>query len=216
MKTILKVLIGSRAHNTHNIDSDYDYRGVFVVPTADILSLNKKIQQTSWIEGKNDDTAYEIYKFLLMSGKCNPNVLEMYGAPVVESTELGLELKELFPYVWNSKDVFNAFRGYAYNQRKKFFNNKENRANKFLAAWLRTLWQGIKLLNTGSIQVNFFGSSFYNDLLEIRSGNYKKAEKLDLLFSLEKDLEKAYNNHSNKETDWKKMNKFLLKVRDLN
>jgi predicted nucleotidyltransferase len=33
MKQILKVLVGSRAHDLYTEDSDYDYRGVFIYPT---------------------------------------------------------------------------------------------------------------------------------------------------------------------------------------
>ena len=216
MKQILRVLIGSRAHGTHNDNSDYDYRGVFVVPTKEILSLGSKPQQTSWIEGKNDDTSYEIGKFLMMATKCNPNVLEMFFAPVIRSEGLGIELRELFPHVWNSKDAFNAFRGYGANQRKKFFEDKDERAHKFLAAWLRTTWQAIQLFNTGKVPVNFFSTSIYNDLLEIRSGNYKKAEKLDLIFSLDRTLEEVYKDFPEKLTNMDKVNEFLLKVRDEN
>jgi predicted nucleotidyltransferase len=40
--------------------SDMDIRGVFVVPTSEILSLGYKEKSTSWIEGeKEDQTAVE-------------------------------------------------------------------------------------------------------------------------------------------------------------
>jgi predicted nucleotidyltransferase len=72
MTTLLKVLVGSRAHKLHTETSDYDYRGVFVVPTEDFLKIGiAKPQQTSWIEGDIDDTSWEIGKFLFLATKCN-------------------------------------------------------------------------------------------------------------------------------------------------
>ena len=216
MNQILKVLIGSRAHGTHNDNSDYDYRGVFVTPTKEILSLTGSKDQTSWLEGKTDDVSYEIQKFLIMSSKCNPNVLEMYGAPVIESTELGEELRALFPHVWNSKDTFNAFRGYGANQRKKFFDNKDQRSHKYLGAWMRTLWQAIHLFQTGEITCDFIGTTIFDDLMGIRSGNYDQSDKLAVIFSLERKLEKIYEDFPEKHTDMDRLNEFLLKVRNLN
>jgi len=215
-KQILKVLIGSQAHGTARPDSDYDYRGIFVVPTDDILSFISTPDQTSWLEDKIDDVSYEIQKFLFMSSKCNPSILEMYGAPIIEQTEEGAELLKLFPYVWNTKDVLNAFRGYGANQRKKFFDNNEQRANKYLEAWMRTLWQANYLLSTGKITCKFRGTEIFDDLMLIRSGNFDRAEQLNKIFELERKLEKTYENTPEKKTDMDKLNKFLLKIRHIN
>src|SRR2546429_619841 len=117
---ILKTIVGSQAHGLANENSDYDYRGVFVVPTSEILRIGGSVKETNWIEGNEDDTSWEIGKFLLMATKCNPTVLETFLAPVKTSSPLGDELRTLFPHVWNSNDVKNAFIGYGINQRKKF------------------------------------------------------------------------------------------------
>lgn len=139
MKKILKVLVGSRAHGLHNEDSDHDYRGVFIQPTSEILKLGKTKRHTSWIEGKIDDTSWELGHFLQMAVKCNPTILEVFLSPIEEETEDCKELRALFPHVWNSNDVKNAFIGYGLNQRKKFLDGKDNRPNKFAAAYLRSL-----------------------------------------------------------------------------
>jgi predicted nucleotidyltransferase len=78
MKQILKVLVGSRAHDLYTEDSDYDYRGVFIYPTREILALRPPKDQTSWLEGKTDDTSWELHKFLVMACQCNPSVLEVF------------------------------------------------------------------------------------------------------------------------------------------
>src|SRR3954447_11469464 len=112
MKTIeiLKVIVGSQAHGLATERSDYDYRGVFVVPTSELLKIGgDAVKHTSWIEGKEDDTSWEISKFLFMATKCNPTVLETFLAPFashftesMEQAQLAVELRVLFPYIWNS------------------------------------------------------------------------------------------------------------------
>ena len=68
-KLILKTVVGSRAHGLANPDSDYDYRGVFIAPTSELLKLNVRVKDTKWIEGNKDDTTYEIGKFLFSISK---------------------------------------------------------------------------------------------------------------------------------------------------
>lgn len=130
-KQILKVLVGSQAHGLAGPDSDYDYRGVFVVPTDKILSIGTgKIKNTHWIEDDVDDTSWELGHFLHMATKCNPTVLEAFLAPVAESTEDGEMVIELFDAVWNAKGVRDAFIGYGLNQRKKFLEDKDERVRE--------------------------------------------------------------------------------------
>src|SRR5687768_1695702 len=84
---ILRCIVGSTAHGLANENSDIDYRGVFVVPTSDLLSIGGVTQQTSWIEGQVDDTSWEIGHFLKMATKCNPTVLEVFLAPTIREDD---------------------------------------------------------------------------------------------------------------------------------
>lgn len=118
-KIILKVIVGSRAHKLADKNSDYDYRAVYVLPTSEILRLDYHYKGTDWIEGKEDNTAYEIGHFLKLATKSNPSILEMFKFPIVESNEDGNKLRELFPYVWNSKNALDSYMGYGLNQKKK-------------------------------------------------------------------------------------------------
>src|ERR1035437_2558917 len=114
---ILKVIVGSQAHGLATDESDWDYRGVFVVPTVEILKIGGNIKNTNWIEGDVDSTRWEIGHFLNMAVHCNPTVLETFLAPKVDINaanwtdenviDWGEELRKLFPYVWNSNDVKN-------------------------------------------------------------------------------------------------------------
>lgn len=164
MIEIMKVLIGSRAHGLHRPDSDYDYRGVFVVPTRDILSLNGSRKNTNWNEGAVDETSWEIGHFLHLASKCNPTILEVFGAPVhsYSTTEMLYGLKDLLPHLLDSRAIFNAFKGYSHNQWKKLasdqYGNERGRVTKYAVAAVRVLMQGQHLFNTGEMLVDFRNS----------------------------------------------------------
>lgn len=219
MKIILKVLVGSQAHGLANELSDTDYRGVFLVPTTEVLGLTDKIKNTSWIEGKEDDTSWEIKHFLQMTVRCNPTVLEVFHAPIVSSTEAGLELRDLFKYAWNKKDVLNSHLGYGANQRTKFIEDKDKRGNKYATAWLRTVYQAYSLFTNGTYPVDFTYTPVYTDLLRIKAGTVSRSQILDICERWEKNLQNAAANFTeNPDLDPKMIEKFLVKVRieDLN
>ena len=118
--------MGSRAHHLDNEQSDYDYRTVFLQPTSEILKLGVKQTKTDWNEKEEhnkDETGWELGHFMFLATKCNPTILECFLAPVIEATDEGIELRKQFSRVWNSIGVFNAFRGYGFNQRKKFLDD---------------------------------------------------------------------------------------------
>lgn len=239
-KTILKALVGSYAHGLNTEGSDKDYRGIFILPTIDILKLGGHPQQTSWIEGEVDDTSYELSKFLFMAMKSNATVLEVLHSPVIEETIEGKELRELFPYMWTSKGVLDAFRGYSLNQRKKFLEDKDGRAFKYAVAYIRVLLLGIELLRNNTITVNVeeqeklscmegatistmpglvFQTPGYqletnaSTLRGIKVGHYSKGAIIDLAQYLEHTLVQAYEANPNHVNNPDMLNDYLLKVR---
>lgn len=215
-QVILKVLVGSRAHGLHNPESDSDFRAVFTVPTAKILGLNSNVKNAQWIEGDVDNTSWEIGHFLRLATKCNPTILETFLSPVVETSDLGEELRNLFPAIWNSRGVRDAFVGYGRNQQKKFLDGKDGRPNKFAVAYARSLFNACELLETGTFTINIGSSDFGQMLRKWKAGDYKMGDVIDTCYTLEARVNTAYNANPNKETDMEKVNEFLLKVRRLN
>lgn len=224
MKQILKVLVGSQAHGLATPESDYDYRGVFVQPTSDLLKIGGVTQQTNWSEGREDETSWEIGKFLMMATKCNPTVLEVLLAPTIplpiQNASIGMELQKLFPYVWNSVDVKNAFVGYGYNQRKKFFDDhgiiqkdKTLRPQKYATAYLRTLYQGWELLSTGTFTVRVADTLIGDTLKKWKAKEYTPGEVIELCTHWEAKVGEAFAKNPDKKTDLGPVNEFLLKVR---
>lgn len=214
MRTILKALVGSQAHGLATPESDFDYRGVFVVPTQDLLRLGGSgSRTTSWIEGKDDDTSWELGHFLHLATKCNPTILEAFLAPAVEADEDGTELRDLFPHVWNSRDVANAFIGYGLNQRKKFLDEKDGRPHKFAAAYIRSLYNGLELLTTGTFTVRIADTPIGVTVRRFKDGEYEVGEVIDTCHRLEKKVRAAYEANPGKETDVAAVDAFLLGMR---
>ena len=218
-RQILKVIVGSQAHGLATPESDFDYRGVFIYPTSDILSMNAPADQTSWVEGKEDDTSWELRKFLIMATKGNPTVLECFKSPVTDiadgkTTNLGMELRELFPHVWNSKDVHNAYVGYGLNQRKKFLEG--DRKAKYACAYLRSLYNGWEILTTGDFSVNMSNTEIYETLKKWKAGEFTLGEVIDLTAVWTTKIHAAFDNNPDKNTNGKPINDLLLKVRKEN
>jgi len=233
-KLILKVLVGSRAHGIHNEDSDYDYRGVFVLPTAEILSLKNvggKYKANDWLEGDTDQTTYEIGHFLKLATKCNPSILECFKAPIqpvdyefldAENNkklsiwhQYGKELTDLFPYVWNPNDAFNAFTGYSANQRTKMVKDDtpSDKVSKYACAYIRTLHNLESLLRTGDFTLDVtYDEDLYKRLRDIRNGEFSVGSIIDEAKERVERCEKLRDECTH-EPNIEKVNDFLLKVR---
>lgn len=220
---ILQTLVGSRAHGLADENSDYDYRGVFVYPTVEILKLRRdKLSETSWIEGENDNVTWELGHFLKLAVNCDPNVLEVFLAPTipvkVQHALFGIKLQELFPHVWSSKRVYEAFVGYSENQRTKLFNaadvNDSIKFRKFATAYIRSLYQAYELLETGTYTVRVADTQIGRVLKNIRqSPALDVGEIMNVCREWRKRVEEAYKANPNKETDMDKVQEFLLEVR---
>lgn len=221
MKTILKTLVGSRAHGLNREDSDFDWRGVFIEPTSEILKLNSSARDTSWVEGKEDDTQYELGRFLYLATKCNPAILEVMCSPVKEdeTTELGMELRSLFPVIWEPKRVMDAFMGYSKNQEKKFMDRHDDRVQKYSVEDVRALWQCKVLLETGELKILVDDEELRKKLLKWKNAKEVTPEMVGEVTTMASHyrnlVEGAYDRFPDKDKkcDMESVNSFLLKVR---
>ncbi len=215
---LLKVLCGSRAYGLEDSDSDWDYHIVFATPTRELLSVTPNTKATLWSEGETDTTGWEVGHFLKLALNCNPTVLETFVAPTHESSYWGEELRRLFPFVLSKRRVYEAFMGYARNQRKKMFElegstQAYDRELKFSVAYTRGLIQGTELLKKGYYDVKL-GTVDRDFLSLIKQGQVSKGEIIDQAVRLEKDLVAAYLTSTLKEEpDITQVNKVLLALR---
>ena len=225
MSTILKVIVGSRAHGLAGPESDFDYRGVFLHPTSHILSLGAKPKTTDWVEGvplpeggedtargKVDDTAWELGHFLHLATHCNPTILEVFAAPVEAATEDGERMRAMFPYIWQPHGVMAAFIGYGLNQRKKFLDGKDVRPHKYAVAHLRVLYQAHVLLTEGHLPVLMAGSPIHDTLKRWRAKDYTVGEVVETCLAWDHRVREAWPICTQKQ-DLGPVNDFLLDVR---
>lgn len=214
---LLKVLVGSRAHGLATAESDYDYRGVYIVPTDELLKLGASPKTTQWIEGEVDDTSWELGHFLKMATQCNPTILETFLAPIVEhSPQHAWDLRGLFPHLLDSKRIVDAFIGYGLNQRKKFLENKNDRPKKYAVAYLRTLFQAEELLRTGTFTVRVVDTEVGPMLKRWKEEEAPAGEVIQECINWEMKVMKAFEESEPLVPNLELVNEFLLKVRKSN
>lgn len=155
---ILEGITGSKAYGLDTETSDTDIKGIFVAPTREILSLYN-VRET--YDNTDPDWVYhEAGKFIELAMKGNPTILEMLFL------EGYLKLEPMGKMLVDNRHLFlsNAIRksyyGYAYSQMHRlitrdgeFGNGKNNRYEKHARHCYRLLYQGLELLETGSLTV---------------------------------------------------------------
>lgn len=217
MTTILKALVGSRAHGLHREYSDWDWRGVFVQPTSEILSLGYRQKTIQWLEGREDFTNYEIGHFLMLATKANPSVLELLVSPQTDTPTIhgrswGAEMRAMLPYLYDPRDAFNAFTGYSLNQRKKMLEDKDGRRWKYSLAYVRTLLNLADLLRTGEFSLVITKPERISVLERIRDGMMSVGAIVDLAETWTEFARVALSGADNRQ-DLERVNDFLLDVR---
>lgn len=213
---ILNTLVGSHAHGLAEEGSDKDYRGVYVVPTRDLLSLNFDGKKVLWEEGERDQTGYEVGHFLQLALKGVPNILEVFVAKrtIVDFDSLGFELRELLPYIFDRKAAFGSFLNYASNQRKKMLDNHENRWNKYAVAYIRTLYNLVDLMiDYRRFDIEVTNQSTKKELLAIKAYERTTGSIIDLGEGLIRSATMLFKEPQESTLDVNKTNNFLLKVR---
>lgn len=191
----LLYLGGSLAYGLETPESDVDIRG-FALSTIDDYLLMKDFEQ---VERKNPDvTIYSANKFLHLLKKANPNLIEVFDAPI-------LQFNHIWCYVLDNKDAFlsnlavNSFRGFALQQEKrllhyrgaapvvvktsldwekniadstKFENNGAMRKiAKYESNCIRCFRMGAELFRTGEVHT-YRGDIDAEELMEIKMGKW--------------------------------------------
>ena len=124
--TILLVEVGSTAHGTGLPGGeDQDELGVVVESATEVLGLDERgfrtVMQRTQPEGvrsgpgDTDRTLHSLRRFVRLAGSGNPSILMSFWSPVLYSTALGAELRELAP-AFVGRHVVPRYRGYMQSQ----------------------------------------------------------------------------------------------------
>lgn len=211
-QTILKVLIGSQAHGLAGPESDADYRSVYVIPTEELFRVGFKPPGARMAKGVEDETSWEIGPFLALAMNCHPLILETLTAPVVAADQWGHELRDLLPALWSPQRAYEAYLGYASNQRRKFLDKKDGRPAKYAVAYLRTLYNLCELLEFGTLTLRVVDTPIGRTLADIKGGTIGTGEVIDLGEYWTGECTKRLS-HSRHEPDPKAVDAFLIRLR---
>jgi predicted nucleotidyltransferase len=175
VKQLAKVVVGSRLHGLDTPTSDWDYRGIHIHDLRDKLSPFETLKNTTWIEGDEDNTSYELADFCKQAVHGNTTILEVFFSDkIIETSDIHTELRENWSKFIDTKRFVAASRGYAHNQWNKFYNfedvggNGQHRTAKFAVAFLRVMWQCEQFLKTGEFKCNLKESDLYPLLKKIK------------------------------------------------
>lgn len=156
---VAKVVVGSRLHGLANENSDWDYRGIHMHPLRDILSPFITLKNTTWIEGDEDNTSYELADFCKGAVHGNATILEVFFSDQIKATTpIHQEMKDNWQKFMDTDKFVMASKGYAQNQLNKMqlFEddgiNGQRRTGKFVVAFMRVIWQCIEFLRTGEFK----------------------------------------------------------------
>ncbi len=184
-KILTKVLVGSRLHGLHTESSDYDYRGIHIHSLKSKLSPFRTLKNTTWIEGDEDNTSYELADFCKQAVHGNATILEVFFSDkIIETSPIAEKMRQNWTKFIDCERVVAASRGYAHNQWNKFYNfqdvggNGQQRTAKFAVAFLRVMWQCEQFLLTGEFKCNLEGADIYPLLKKIKPLSVEEIQPL--------------------------------------
>ncbi len=186
-------LSGSHIYGFPSPDSDYDLRGVHLLPIETIVGLNpgKETIETSrnFPTLELDLVTHELKKFMGLMLKKNGYVLEQLLSPIVlHSTPIHEELCAIAP-TCITRYHSHHYLGFAQTEWRLFSKQNPLRVKPLLYVY-RVLLTGIHLMQTGEIEPNLvklnqkFGLEEIDNLIAIKIAGAEKSETgaIDLEF----------------------------------
>jgi predicted nucleotidyltransferase len=165
---------GAHLYGFPSPDSDYDLRGVHVLPLREVVSLNPRretVEVAADREGLELDlVTHDVEKFCRLLLRPNGYVLEQLCSPlVVHTTAAHDELLALTPRLVTRHHAHH-YLGFAETQWRLFDKERPRRVKPLLYTF-RVLLTGIHLMRTGAVEANLvrlnesFGLPYIGELV---------------------------------------------------
>jgi hypothetical protein len=184
---------GAHLYGFPSPDSDYDLRGVHVLPVREVVGLGEPretIEVSGIRDGREIDlVTHDAKKFFLLMLKKNGYVLEQLFSPlIVHTTPEHAELKAIARGCITRHHSHHYF-GFAETQWKLFLKESPRRVKPLLYVY-RVLLTGIHLMRTGEVEANLvtlnkeFRPPYIADLVarKLAGPEKSKLENADIAF----------------------------------
>jgi predicted nucleotidyltransferase len=154
---LFATISGAHLYGFPSPDSDYDLRGVHLLPLAEVVSLREPRETVEW-SGCVDHlemgiVTHDAKKFFGLMLKKNGYVLEQLHSPlVVHTTPEHAELRAI-ARLCVTRHHAHHYRGFAESQWRLFHKESPRRVKPLLYVF-RVLLTGIHLMRTGEIDAN--------------------------------------------------------------
>lgn len=206
---LFTTISGAHLYGFPSPDSDYDLRGIHILPVAEVVKLDpgrETIEVSEVREGLQIDlVSHDAKKFFLLLLKKNGYVLEqLYSPLIVYTTPEHEELKAIATQCITRHHSYHYF-GFAQTQWKFFEKEQPHRVKPLLYVY-RVLLTGIHLMQTGIVEANLirlnqeFNLAYIPDLIAQKLAGAEKSllTDADVAFHqgeynrLQTQLEEAY------------------------
>lgn len=206
---LFATISGAHLYGFPSPDSDYDLRGVHLLPLEEVVGLKvgqETVEKSGIHDGLEIDlVTHDACKFFGLLLKKNGYVLEQVLSPlVVHTTPEHAELREIAKNCITRHHAHH-YLGFAETQYSLFQKEDPPRVKPLLYVY-RVLLTGIHLMRTGEVQANLsilnesFKMPYVPELIERKIGGAEKGrlDKADLGFHqreyerLRSELEQAY------------------------
>ena len=189
---LFATISGAHLYGFPSPDSDYDLRGVHILPAREVLGLGEPPETIEISENRDgtlvDLVTHDAAKFFRLLLRRNGYVLEQLTSPlVVQTTPEHAELLALVP-ACITRNHAHHYLGFARNQWSLFAKERPRRVKPLLYVY-RVLLTGIHLMNTGQVEANLLTLNesarltFVDDLVRAKqAGEQATLDDADLDF----------------------------------
>ena len=152
---VFAALSGAHLYGFPSEDSDFDIRGVHVLPATEVVGLRTGSETVQYPDDRDghliDLVTHDVRKFCKLLLKRNGYVLEqLYSPLVIHTSQEHAELKEIALGCITRNHVHH-YAGFADNEWR-LFERSDRKDLKLLLYVFRVLMTGIHLMRTGEVE----------------------------------------------------------------
>ncbi|MBH8573329.1 nucleotidyltransferase domain-containing protein [Nostocaceae cyanobacterium CENA369] len=214
---LFTTISGSHLYGFPSPDSDYDLRGVHILPVPEVVGLDSGAETIEISESREsleiDLVTHDIKKFFLLLLKKNGYVLEQLYSPLILKTTPEHEELKVIAKACVTRHHSHHYFGFAATQWKLFEKEQPHRVKPLLYIY-RVLLTGIYLMQTGIVEANLiklnqiFNLPYISDLIAQKLAEVEKSTlpNVDIAFHyreyerLRDRLQEAYEASTLPET----------------